>query len=126
VVTDPPYGFVEYQEDNLDQLESGRGGVWRIPPALNGINRAPVPRFTVLTDNEKVEMFTFFERWAKALYPVLVPGAHVCIARRPSWPTCLTPPSSTPGLSFEASLSGSSPPSGAATGPRMPKTNLPT
>lgn len=83
VVTDPPYGFVEYQQDHLDKLERGRGGVWRIPPTLDGITRSPVPRFTVLSDAEKRQMQEFFDRWARALYRTLVPGAHVFIATTP-------------------------------------------
>ena len=29
VVTDPPYGVVEYDEKNHKKLRAGRGGVWR-------------------------------------------------------------------------------------------------
>lgn len=29
VVTDPPYGLVEYSEQEQDKLRKGRGGVWR-------------------------------------------------------------------------------------------------
>ena len=30
VVTDPPYGLVEYSEKELAKLKGGRGGVWRL------------------------------------------------------------------------------------------------
>jgi len=43
VVTDPPYGMVEYDEKNHSKLRKGRGGVWRIPPSFDGANRKPVP-----------------------------------------------------------------------------------
>src|ERR1043165_2084030 len=49
VVTDPPYGLVEYSPKEQQKLRSGRGGVWRIPPAFDGHQRAPLPRFTTLS-----------------------------------------------------------------------------
>src|SRR5437899_1036094 len=36
VVTDPPYGLVEYTEKEQAKLRRGRGGVWRIPPSFDG------------------------------------------------------------------------------------------
>src|SRR6266568_2791057 len=35
VVTDPPYGLVEYSEIEQRKLRAGRGGIWRIPPSLS-------------------------------------------------------------------------------------------
>jgi hypothetical protein len=32
VVTDPPYGLLEYTPRELQKMANGRGGVWRIPP----------------------------------------------------------------------------------------------
>ena len=83
VVTDPPYGIVEYTPNELRKLRSGSGGVWRIPPTLGGVKRSPVPRFTVLTAEEVRGLYDFFHTWAQALLPVLVPGAHVLIASNP-------------------------------------------
>src|SRR5207249_1302960 len=48
VVTDPPYGLLEYRSDQLAKMRNGNGGVWRIPPAFDGAKRRPLPRFTVL------------------------------------------------------------------------------
>lgn len=31
VVTDPPYGLVEYTEKELAKRENGKGGIWRLP-----------------------------------------------------------------------------------------------
>src|SRR5580692_3450960 len=45
IVTDPPYGIIEYDEKNHKKLRAGRGGVWRIPPSFDGANRSPLPRF---------------------------------------------------------------------------------
>ena len=83
VVTDPPYGLVEYSRDQLDKRHNGNGGVWRIPPAFDGSQRQPVPRFTVLSDDDKSNMRAFFVRFCELLYPVVVPGAHIFIATNP-------------------------------------------
>jgi DNA modification methylase len=83
VVTDPPYGLVEFSGSELTKLRSGRGGVWRIPPSFDGHKRSPLPRFTTLTDANLLQLRRFFGAWAEALKPVLVPGAHVIVAANP-------------------------------------------
>jgi len=83
VVTDPPYGLLEYHPRELAKMKAGRGGVWRIPPAFDGAKRRPLPRFTVLTKRDKVALSQFFSQFAEAVYPVLVPGAHVLVATNP-------------------------------------------
>jgi DNA modification methylase len=83
VVTDPPYGLVEYSELEQDKLRKGRGGVWRIPPSFDGNKRAPLPRFTVLSRDDIVELERFFFAWARLLFPIVVPGAHVTVASNP-------------------------------------------
>ncbi len=83
VVTDPPYGLVEYTAKEQAKLRKGRGGVWRIPPSFDGHKRAPLPRFTTLTPRDIDAMSEFFRQWAIALLPTLVPGAHVVIAANP-------------------------------------------
>jgi DNA modification methylase len=83
VVTDPPYGLVEYSSDEQQKLRSGRGGVWRIPPSFDGSTRAPLPRFTVLTADDHLALEQFFLNWTKKLIRVLVPGANVVVASNP-------------------------------------------
>jgi len=83
VVTDPPYGLVEYTDAQLEKRRTGRGGVWRIPPSFDGSTRSPLPRFTVLTGAEHDQIRQFFGDLARRLWPVLVPGAHVFIATNP-------------------------------------------
>jgi len=83
VVTDPPYGLKEYTPEETSKLRRGKGGVWRIPPALGGCVRRPVPRFTVLSEEERRDLGEFFARWAKSVLRVLVPGGHVFIATNP-------------------------------------------
>lgn len=83
VVTDPPYGLIEYSDKELIKLKNGRGGVWRIPPSFDGYRRRPLPRFTVLTEDDKASLRDFFARFSNALLRVLVPGAHVFIATNP-------------------------------------------
>jgi site-specific DNA-methyltransferase (adenine-specific) len=83
VVTDPPYGLVEYTPKEQEKLRAGHGGVWRIPPSFDGHRRSPLPRFTTLTRDDLDRLVVFFERWARALLPILVPGAHVVLATNP-------------------------------------------
>lgn len=83
VVTDPPYGIIEYDEKNHAKLRKGRGGIWRIPPSFDGAKRKPLPRFTVLRKQEIANLHVFFTSVARALLKVLVPGGHVFIASNP-------------------------------------------
>jgi DNA methylase len=83
IVTDPPYGLLEYTPAELAKLKAGKGGVWRIPPSFDGCQRRPLPRFTVLTDNDKDALRGFFGRLATLLLPALTPGAHVFVATNP-------------------------------------------
>jgi site-specific DNA-methyltransferase (adenine-specific) len=83
VVTDPPYGLVEYTAHQQAKLRAGRGGIWRIPPAFDGTKRSPLPRFTVLTREDVDELGRFFFNWGNTLLPVLVPGANVVVASNP-------------------------------------------
>lgn len=83
VVTDPPYGLIEYSDEEQAKLEQGKGGVWRIPPSFDGHARSPLPRFTVLRSRQLDELRVFFRSWSDALLPVLVPGANVIVASNP-------------------------------------------
>lgn len=84
VCTDPPYGLIEFSEKEVSKLRHGnRGGIWRIPPSIGGHRRDPLPRFTVLTEQQKQNLFEYICEFGKVLYPALVPGAHVCIAGHP-------------------------------------------
>ncbi len=83
VVTDPPYGLFEYSSEQQQKLRNGKGGVWRIPPSYDGVQRAPLPRFTVLSSQDLRALELFFLEWAKALIPALVPGANVVVATNP-------------------------------------------
>lgn len=83
VVTDPPYGVVEYEEKNHQKLRAGRGGVWRIPPTFDGSARKPLPRFTVLSNADISALHSFFSAVACGLFKTLVPGGHVLIASNP-------------------------------------------
>jgi site-specific DNA-methyltransferase (adenine-specific) len=83
VVTDPPFGLIEYRQDQVKKLRSGKGGVWRMPPKLGGCVRKPLPRFTVLSEKELRGLSDFFSDWARLMPRVLVPGGHVFIASNP-------------------------------------------
>lgn len=83
VVTDPPYGLLEYTPTEQEKLRRGHGGIWRIPPSFDGHQRSPLPRFTTLDKEDLERLGRFFFDWGLALYPVLVPGAHVIVASNP-------------------------------------------
>ena len=80
VVTDPPYGLVEYRPDQLAKRANGKGGIWRLPQAYDGHTRRPMPRFTVLGPKERLAISKFHGKLSEALLRVLVPGGHVIIA----------------------------------------------
>ena len=83
VVTDPPYGLVEYSETEQDKLRRGRGGVWRQPPAMDGCTRSPLPRFTTLSSSDLEAIQGFFLRFGAGVSRVMVPGAHMFVATNP-------------------------------------------
>ena len=83
VVTDPPYGLVEYSADEQQKLRLGQGGVWRIPPCFDGAKRAPLPRFTVLTSSDIAALERFFIAWGRRVARILVPGGNVVVASNP-------------------------------------------
>lgn len=83
VVTDPPYGLVEYEEKDHRKLRNGRGGVWRIPPSFDGAQRSPLPRFTVLSSEDLERLHAFFAEIGRELLRVLVPGGHLFLASNP-------------------------------------------
>ena len=83
VVTDPPYGMLEYTEEQLAKRKTGKGGVWRIPPSFGGSVRSPLPRFTVLDRKDLEGIHQFFVELGSHLHRVLTPGAHVLIASNP-------------------------------------------
>lgn len=79
VVTDPPFTTLEYSK--LELRRRGRGtGIWRLPNAFDGAIRQPMPRFTVLSDHDRLALLAFQLTLAPKLHRVLVPGAHVLLA----------------------------------------------
>lgn len=80
VVTDPPYSVVEFQTAHVEKMRDGTGGIWRIPPELNGSKRKPLPRFTTLTEDDKDDLRNFFKQFGEAVERVLRPGGHVFVA----------------------------------------------
>ena len=80
IVTDPPYGVKEYDFDQIEKMENGNGGIWRIPPSFDGSTRAPLPRFTALGAKERRVLHRFFVEWGRAATRALRPGAHVFLA----------------------------------------------
>lgn len=83
IVTDPPYGLKEYSPAEKEKLRKGRGGVWRIPPSFDGCTRSPLPRFTILSEEERANLKRFFSQFAQRAFRILVPGGHLFIATNP-------------------------------------------
>ncbi len=80
IVTDPPYGVKEYNFDQIEKRANGNGGIWRIPPSFDGSHRAPLPRFTALTQKERTILYRFFLEWGKLAVRVLLSGGHIFMA----------------------------------------------
>jgi site-specific DNA-methyltransferase (adenine-specific) len=80
IVTDPPYGVKEYDSDQLEKRDNGKGGIWRIPPSFDGHERSPLPRFTALSPDELERLREFFRAWARLSLKILKPGGHIFLA----------------------------------------------
>lgn len=104
IVTDPPYALVEYEDKDHAKMRKGKGGVWRIPPAFDGAQRAPLPRFTVLTPTDRERLNTFFKAFAFQAARVLVPGGHLVIAANPLLSTTVFAACETSGMEKRGEL----------------------
>jgi len=80
IVTDPPYGVIEFDHQSLEKRKAGKGGIWRLPQAFDGAVRQPVPRFTALDEAERERVAEFFREFSRLCVRVLAPGGHVMIA----------------------------------------------
>lgn len=104
VVTDPPYGLLEYSHAEQSKLRKGRGGVWRIPPSFDGHQRAPLPRFTVLNEGDLQVMHDFFFEFAQLVLRATVPGANVIVASNPLLDHVVASAMSAAGLETRGSI----------------------
>jgi len=104
VVTDPPYGLIEYTEKEQVKLRNGKGGVWRIPPSFDGHRRAPLPRFTILDESDRLKLFEFFNRLGAQLLRVLVPGGNVVVASNPLLSHIVSSAMATAGLEVRGNI----------------------
>lgn len=83
VCTDPPFGIVEFLPHQVEKLRKGKGGVWRLPPAMGGSQRDPLPRFTTLSTKEREHIRLYFKEFGETLKHALVPGGHIFLAGTP-------------------------------------------
>lgn len=104
VITDPPYGLHEYTEMEQQKLRRGRGGIWRIPPSFDGHQRSPLPRFTVLTEDDRATLQVFFKTFARLVHRVLVPGGNVAIASNPLLAHLVTTALAATGFEIRGSI----------------------
>jgi site-specific DNA-methyltransferase (adenine-specific) len=80
VVTDPPFGIIEFTSEQLNKRKNGNGGIWRLPHNYDGNERSPTPRFTVLRESDLEKVREFHDELARLLFRILVPGGHVIMA----------------------------------------------
>ena len=104
IVTDPPYGLTEYSRKELQKLRSGKGGVWRLPPAFDGHRRSPLPRFTIMSDSDRKELYAFFKRFSALAARVIVPGGNVIVATNPLLQHIVASAMSEAGLELRGSI----------------------
>jgi DNA modification methylase len=104
VVTDPPYGLLEYSHTEQAKLRKGRGGVWRIPPSFDGHQRAPLPRFTVLDEGDLQVMHDFFFEFGQLVLRATVPGANVIVASNPLLANVVAGAMSSAGLELRGNI----------------------
>lgn len=104
VLTDPPYGLVEYTEVEKQKLRAGKGGVWRIPPSFDGSNRSPLPRFTTLTPADLANMHRFFRELGTLIAKVVVPGGNVVVASNPLFAHIVASAMSEGGLEVRGTI----------------------
>lgn len=83
VITDPPYGVLEYTSEQQMKLRAGQGGVWRVPPSFDGHRRSPLPRFTILNAGDHAVLADFFRELGGLLLRATVPGANILVASNP-------------------------------------------
>ena len=125
VCTDPPYGILEFTEKELAKLRAGRGGVWRLPPKVGGSHRDPLPRFTVLSDEQKQHLRDYFRDWGRLLLRALVPGGHVCVAGHPILQHHVQGAMTEAGFEVRPPSCAYTSAFAAVTGPKTPKPNSP-
>jgi site-specific DNA-methyltransferase (adenine-specific) len=82
VVTDPPFGLLEYSAKQIQNRAQGNG-IWRLPNSRDGAKRQPTPRYTVLTVPDRSKLRGFVLQTSAELFRVLVPGAHIFWATHP-------------------------------------------
>lgn len=104
VVTDPPYGLTEYSQKELEKLRKGKGGVWRVPPSFDGHRRSPLPRFTIMTEEDRKELHAFFRRFGALVAKALVPGGNAVVATNPLLAHIVASAMSEGGLELRGSI----------------------
>jgi site-specific DNA-methyltransferase (adenine-specific) len=104
IVTDPPYGLLEYSHTEQSKLRKRRGGVWRIPPSFDGHQRAPLPRFTILTAGDLQVMHDFFLEFGQLALRATVPGANIIVASNPLLDHVVASAMTAAGLEMRGSI----------------------
>lgn len=112
VVTDPPYGIREFEEEHVEAI-SDKGGdeVWQTFRYADGAKRTVQPCFSSLTSAERRDVERFFLDFGKKIHRVLKPGGHAIVAGHVSLSNIVFPAiekgawqGEVPGLEFRGSL----------------------
>ena len=104
VVTDPPYGLVEYSDREQRKLRAGKGGIWRIPPSFDGHQRAPLPRFTVMDAENLSDLHKFLPRVGAVISSITVSGANIFVASIPMLSHIVASAMSEAGLELRGTI----------------------
>src|SRR6202023_1497467 len=86
------------------KLRAGKGGIWRIPPSFDGHQRSPLPRFTVMTEQDRKELYAFFKRLGLLLARVMVPGGNIVVASNPLLSYIVSSAMAESGLELRGSI----------------------
>ena len=102
VVTDPPYGLVEYTQKEQEKLRNGHRGVWRIPPSFDGHRRSPLPRFTTLTPHDVRQLDFFSKDGQLSYFPYSSQEPMYSLPQTPCFLTLLRAPLRAPASNVAA------------------------
>lgn len=65
-----------------EKLKNGkRGEIWRLPPSIGGHTRSPLPRFTVLSEQDGKNLYQFF-MFGEVKYSVWLYQERMCLSQQ--------------------------------------------
>lgn len=105
IVTDPPYGLREFEEEHVDSIKAEDGDeVWQTFRYADGSERAVQPCFSTLNDKDRKRIAKFFVEFSKKALRVLKPGGHLIIANHVSLSNLCFPAIEKGGFQFRGTI----------------------